>query len=81
MKKHVNFDNGDRYFGEVNAEGLPHGQGKMDYNLNGYYGDYEGEWRDGKRCGKGRFYRLVKGTCERLEVGGGNLRGTLSDLE
>ena len=61
MKKHVNFDNGDRYFGDVNAEGLPHGQGKMDYNLNGYYGDYEGEWRDGKRCGKGRFYRLSKG--------------------
>lgn len=61
MKKHIDFENGDRYFGEVNAEGLPHGQGKMDYKLNGYYGDYEGEWRDGKRCGKGRFYRFSKG--------------------
>lgn len=61
MKKHIDFENGDRYFGEVNAKGQPHGQGNMDYKLNGYYGEYEGEWRDGKRCGKGRYYQFSKG--------------------
>lgn len=59
--KVIKFNNGDRYNGEVNAEGQPHGTGHMDYNLNGYYGEYDGQWKDGKRCGKGHYYRFSKG--------------------
>ena len=61
MRKVIKFKNGDRYNGEVNAEGQPQGSGHMDYNLNGYYAEYDGQWKDGKRCGKGHYYRFSKG--------------------
>ena len=61
MRKVIKFKNGDCYNGEVNAEGQPHGSGHMDYNLNGYYAEYDGQWKDGKRCGKGHYYRFSKG--------------------
>ena len=50
-----------KYTGEVNKDGLPHGNGHMEYKLNGYWGDYYGEWRDGKRCGKGKYSQCSKG--------------------
>jgi hypothetical protein len=57
----VNFDNGNHYRGDVNAEGQPHGSGHMDYKLNGYYGEYDGEWKNGMRCGKGHYHQFSKG--------------------
>lgn len=48
------------YTGQLNEQGLPHGNGHMDYKLNGYWGDYYGEWRDGKRCGKGKYKQFNK---------------------
>lgn len=57
----VSFDNGNSYRGDVNAEGLPHGSGHMDYNLNGYYASYDGQWKNGKRCGKGHYNQFSKG--------------------
>ena len=56
----IEFKNGDRYEGDVNAEGQPHGSGHMDYNLNGYYGEYDGLWSNGKRCGKGHYHQVSK---------------------
>ena len=38
----IKFENGNRYKGDVNAEGQPHGIGHMDYDLNGYYAQYDG---------------------------------------
>ena len=61
MKKTITFKNGDVYEGEVDADRLPHGKGRMDYNLNGYYGEYRGRWEHGKRCGKGHYYQFSKG--------------------
>ena len=58
----VSFDNGNHYRGDVNAEGQPHGSGHMDYKLNGYYGEYDGEWKNGVRSGTGSEFengRLV----------------------
>lgn len=60
-KKMIKFKNGDRYEGEVNAEGQPHGRGHMEYNLNGYYAEYKGHWQNGKRCGKGHYHQFSKG--------------------
>jgi hypothetical protein len=57
----IEFENGNRYKGYVNAEGQPHGRGHMDYNLNGYYAEYDGYWENGKRCGKGHYYQFSKG--------------------
>lgn len=57
----IEFENGDQYYGDVNAEGQPHGSGRMDYNLNGYYGKYDGHWENGKRCGKGHYHQFSKG--------------------
>ena len=57
----IKFQNGDRYFGDVNAEGKPHGNGHMDYNLNGYYASYDGHWENGKRSGKGHYHQFSKG--------------------
>ena len=57
----VSFDNGNHYRGDVNAEGQPHGSGHMDYKLNGYYGEYDGEWKNGMRCGKGHYHQFSKG--------------------
>ena len=57
----VSFDNGNSYRGDVNAEGQPHGSGHMDYNLNGYHASYDGQWQNGKRCGKGHYYQCSKG--------------------
>lgn len=57
----IEFDNGDRYVGEVNAEGQPHGTGYMDYDLNGYYAEYEGQWVNGERSGKGHYQQFSKG--------------------
>lgn len=48
------------YTGTLNADGLPHGNGHMDYKLNGYWGDYYGEWLNGKRCGKGKYKQMNK---------------------
>lgn len=59
--KHIDFKNGDHYEGEVNAQGQPHGKGYMSYKLNGYIGEYEGEWRNGKRCGKGKYKQYSMG--------------------
>ncbi len=50
-----------KYTGTLNDDGLPHGNGHMEYKLNGYWGDYYGEWRDGKRCGKGKYSECSKG--------------------
>lgn len=50
-----------KYTGALNDNGLPHGNGHMEYKLNGYWGDYYGEWRDGKRCGKGKYSECSKG--------------------
>lgn len=61
--KHIDFENGDHYEGDINENGQPHGNGYMSYKLNGYIGEYEGEWRDGKRCGKGKY--------EQYSMGGG----------
>lgn len=57
----IRFKNGDQYKGEVNAEGQPDGLGHMDYNLNGYYSEYDGQWKNGKRCGKGHYHQMSKG--------------------
>ena len=59
--KKIDFKNGDLYKGEVNAKGQPHGNGHMDYNLNGYYAEYDGHWENGKRCGKGHYHQFSKG--------------------
>lgn len=50
-----------KYTGSLNGDGLPHGNGHMEYKLNGYWGDYYGEWRDGKRCGQGKYSQSSKG--------------------
>lgn len=57
----IEFENGDHYKGDVNAEGQPHGIGHMDYNLNGYFGEYDGQWKNGKRCGRGHYQKTNKG--------------------
>lgn len=59
--KTITFENGDVYKGDVNAEGLPHGNGHMDYKLNGYWGEYDGAWVDGKRQGHGHYHSMSKG--------------------
>ena len=56
----IDFENGDHYYGDVNEEGQPHGSGHMDYNLNGYYGTYDGQWQNGKRCGNGHYHQSSK---------------------
>lgn len=56
----IKFENGDCYNGDVNAAGQPHGSGHMDYNLNGYFGVYDGLWSNGKRCGKGHYHQVSK---------------------
>ncbi len=61
MGNTIRFKNGDVYKGVVDADGLPHGRGSMDYNLNGYYGEYKGEWEHGKRHGQGHYYQFSKG--------------------
>lgn len=53
----VTFDNGDVYYGDINIDGQPHGIGHMDYKLNGYDGEYDGEWRNGKRSGMGHYHK------------------------
>ena len=60
-KKVINFENGDRYEGGVNSERQPHGKGHMDYNIDGYYARYDGQWKNGKRCGKGHYYQFSRG--------------------
>ena len=57
----IKFNNGDVYTGDVNAEGKPHGNGHMDYNLNGYWGEYDGMWENGKRQGQGHYHSMSKG--------------------
>lgn len=57
----IKFENGDVYKGDVNAEGRPHGNGHMDYKLNGYWGEYDGAWVDGKRQGYGHYHSMSKG--------------------
>lgn len=58
--KTIRFENGDVYKGDVNAEGKPHGNGHMDYSLNGYYAEYDGAWVDGKRQGYGHYRSVSK---------------------
>jgi hypothetical protein len=41
---------GSKYYGETNSKNDPHGYGCCLY-ADGTY--YEGEWNNGKRCGKG----------------------------
>ena len=57
----IEFENGDSYMGDVDEDGLPHGSGHMDYELNGYYASYDGLWKHGKRCGKGHYHKFSKG--------------------
>lgn len=52
---------GNYYKGDMNAERQPHGTGHMDYKLNGYYAEYKGEWKNGRRCGKGHYSQFSKG--------------------
>lgn len=63
--KKIVFDKGDGYKdcyeGDVNAEGQPHGFGHMDYDMNGYYAEYEGQWENGKRSGRGHYHKSNKG--------------------
>ena len=59
--KEVKFKNGNNYKGQLNEEGLPHGSGRMKYNLNGYIGEYVGQWSNGKRCGMGKYTQSNKG--------------------
>lgn len=59
--KTIKFPNGDVYKGDVNADGLPHGGGHMDYNINGYYAHYDGTWENGKRSGYGHYHSSSKG--------------------
>ena len=61
MNKTIRFKNGNLYKGDVDAEGQPNGRGHMDYNLNGYYAEYDGEWKHGMRCGKGLYSQFSKG--------------------
>lgn len=56
----IDFENGDHYHGDVNAKGQPHGGGHMDYNKNGYYSTYDGQWKNGKRCGQGHYHEVSK---------------------
>ena len=57
----IHYKDHSHYEGEVNAEGLRHGHGYMNYVLNGYVGEYEGEWRDDKRCGFGEYKQYSMG--------------------
>lgn len=59
--KKITFENGDNYKGDVNAEGQPHGIGHMEYKMNGYDATYDGEWQNGKRCGKGHYHKESRG--------------------
>jgi len=59
--KEIEFENGDSYRGDVDEDGRPHGGGRMDYELNGYYASYDGLWQHGKRCGKGHYHKFSKG--------------------
>lgn len=59
--KEITFENGDKYKGDVNAEGQPHGIGHMEYDKNGYDATYDGEWQNGKRCGKGHYRQVSRG--------------------
>lgn len=59
--KKITFENGDKYNGDVNAEGQPHGIGHIDYEMNGYDATYDGEWKDGKRCGRGHYHKESRG--------------------
>ena len=45
----------DHYEGEVNEKGEPHGRGSMHYAKSGWEESYEGEWRNGKRNGHGKY--------------------------
>ena len=56
----IDFENGDHYHGDVNAKGQPHGGGHMDYNKNGYYSTYDGQWKNGQRCGQGHYHEVSK---------------------
>ena len=53
--KTIQYKNGNSYKGDVDAEGLPHGYGCMDYKLNGCCGKYKGQWEHGKRSGTGHY--------------------------
>ena len=58
--KTIQYKNGNSYKGDVDAEGLPHGYGCMDYKLNGCCGKYKGQWEHGKRSGTGHYYEFTK---------------------
>ena len=58
--KTIKFENGDVYKGDVNEAGQPHGGGHMDYNVNGYYAQYDGMWANGKRSGYGHYHSMSK---------------------
>ena len=45
----------DHYSGETDEKGEPHGRGSMHYAKGGWLESYEGEWRNGKRHGHGKF--------------------------
>lgn len=59
--KTIRFKNGDVYKGSVSQDGKPHGRGRMEYKLNGYYAYYEGMWEDGQRSGKGHYRKSSTG--------------------
>lgn len=64
--KVIDYANGNHYEGRVNEEGLPHGKGKLIIPTGCCRKDeYVGEFRNGKRNGKGRIsYQLNGYTAE-----------------
>lgn len=49
----IHYKNGDKYVGQVNDKGEPHGKGTMTWK-NGRR--YEGDWKNGKKDGSGIEY-------------------------
>ena len=69
----VVYPDGNRYFGQVDEQGLPHGNGTMVYKQKPYvswmefqvaFKEYKGQWLHGKRSGSGRmkYYQNGSGT-------------------
>ena len=75
MKTTIKYPNGDRYEGEVDEQGLPHGAGVMKYEKRQYenwaesqvsYKKYSGQWSHGVKSGQGKmeYYKNGHGVIE-----------------
>ena len=75
MKTTIKYPNGDRYEGEVDEQGLPHGAGVMKYEKGQYenwaesqvsYKKYSGQWSHGVKSGQGKmeYYKNGHGVIE-----------------